>query len=60
MGSQCYTGIYVTGYSGGFLNLAITSAFCLYHKLSGRRFSITPLLRFLETSAPLLSSTQAT
>lgn len=39
--------IYVAGDSGGFLNPALTFAFCLYRKLPWRRFPIYTLAQLL-------------
>ena len=40
-------GIYVAGDSGGFLNPAVTFAFCFYRKLPWRRFPIYLVAQFL-------------
>jgi aquaglyceroporin related protein len=40
-------GIYVAGDSGGFLNPAVTLAFCIYRKLPWRRFPIYTIAQLL-------------
>ncbi|KFY15756.1 hypothetical protein V492_01772 [Pseudogymnoascus sp. VKM F-4246] len=42
-----FFGIYIAGDSGGFLNPAVTLAFCVFRKLPWRRFPIYFLAQFL-------------